>query len=124
MCSAVETVFPPGVFITTIPRRVAAATSMLSTPTPARTIALSLGWFSRISAVSCVPERMTIPSAVSSAWRRARGILSKLGVDHNLDARLRAQAREPLFRQLVGDQNAMRCHQSVPLLFDSDDIHS
>ena len=35
VCSAVETVFPPGVFITTIPRRVAAATSMLSTPTPA-----------------------------------------------------------------------------------------
>ena len=70
VCSAVETVLPPGVFITTIPRRVAAATSILSTPTPARTMALSRGWPSRISAVSCVPERMTIPSALSSACRR------------------------------------------------------
>ena len=35
MCSAVEIVLPPGVFITTMPRRLAAATSMLSTPTPA-----------------------------------------------------------------------------------------
>ena len=70
VCSAVEIVFPPGVFITTMPRRVAAATSMLSTPTPARTIALSRVWPSRTSAVSCVPERITIPSALSSAWRR------------------------------------------------------
>ena len=34
VCSAVETVLPPGVFITTMPWRVAAGTSMLSTPTP------------------------------------------------------------------------------------------
>ena len=73
VCSAVEIVFPPGVFITTIPRRVAAATSMLSTPTPARTIALSRGWPSRTSAVSCVPERITIPSASSSAMRKPAG---------------------------------------------------
>ena len=36
VCSAVEMVFPPGVFMTTMPRSVAAATSTLSTPTPAR----------------------------------------------------------------------------------------
>ena len=35
VCSAAETVLPPGVFITTTPLRVAAGTSMLSTPTPA-----------------------------------------------------------------------------------------
>ena len=35
-CSAVEIVFPPGVFITMMPRLVAASTSTLSTPTPAR----------------------------------------------------------------------------------------
>ena len=34
--SAVEMVFPLGVFITTMPRVVAASTSTLSTPTPAR----------------------------------------------------------------------------------------
>ena len=116
VCSAVEIVFPPGVFITTIPRRVAAATSMLSTPTPARTIALSRGWPSRISAVSCVPERITIPSALSSAWRKPGGILGELGVDHDLDAGLGAKPCQPLFRQLVGNQHAMHCHQSLPFL--------
>ena len=40
-CSAVLTVLPAGVFITTMPCRVAASLSMLSVPTPARTIALS-----------------------------------------------------------------------------------
>ena len=34
--SAVEIVLPPGVFMTTTPRCVAASTSTLSTPTPAR----------------------------------------------------------------------------------------
>ena len=42
VCSAAETLLPPGVFMTTTPRRVAAGTSMLSTPTPARAIARSL----------------------------------------------------------------------------------
>ena len=36
VCSAVVIVFPAAAFITTIPRLVAAATSMLSTPVPAR----------------------------------------------------------------------------------------
>ena len=40
VCSAVLSVLPAGVFITTMPRRVAAVLSMLSVPTPARTIAL------------------------------------------------------------------------------------
>ena len=35
---AVETVLPPGVFMTSTPLRVASATSMLSIPTPARPI--------------------------------------------------------------------------------------
>ena len=63
MCSAVLTVLPPGVFITTMPWRVAAATSMLSTPTPARTIARSLPGFSSSSAGERVPLRMMTPSA-------------------------------------------------------------
>ena len=36
VCSAVVTVFPAAAFMTTMPRRVAAPTSMLSTPVPAR----------------------------------------------------------------------------------------
>ena len=41
-CSAVESVLAAAVFITSTPRAVAASRSMLSTPTPARAIALSL----------------------------------------------------------------------------------
>ena len=39
VCSAALRVLPPGVFITRMPLRVAAGTSMLSTPTPARATA-------------------------------------------------------------------------------------
>ena len=63
VCSAVLTVLPPGVFMTTMPLRVAAATSMLSTPTPARTMARSLPGFSSSSAVMVVPLRTMTPSA-------------------------------------------------------------
>src|SRR5690349_17481315 len=73
VCSAVETVLPPGVFITTMPCLVAEGTSMLSTPTPARTIALSRDWSRSTSAVSCVPERITMPSASARAARRPAG---------------------------------------------------
>jgi len=78
VCSAVDTVFPPGVFMTTMPWRVAAPTSMLSTPTPARTIALSRGWSSRTSAVNWVPERMAIPSASRRACFNAPTSLASL----------------------------------------------
>ena len=62
MCSAAETTFDSGAFATTIPRRVAASTSTLSTPTPARPITFSLSALSMSSAVSFDAERMTIAS--------------------------------------------------------------
>ena len=43
VCSAVVTLLPSGLFITTMPRRVAASRSTLSTPTPARPITLERG---------------------------------------------------------------------------------
>jgi hypothetical protein len=57
VCSAVVTLFPPGVFITTMPRLLAASTSMLSTPIPARPITLSRAPASMMSAVARVPLR-------------------------------------------------------------------
>ena len=60
--SAAEVTVASGAFATTIPRRVAASTSTLSTPTPARPITLSLVARSMSSALSFVAERMTIPS--------------------------------------------------------------
>src|SRR5829696_840398 len=62
VCSAAETMFDSGAFATTMPCRVAAATSTLSTPTPARPITFSRPPRSIRSAVSFVADRITIAS--------------------------------------------------------------
>ena len=62
MCSAAEMTVDSGAFATTIPRRVAASTSTLSTPTPARPITFSRSALSRTAASIFVAERMTIAS--------------------------------------------------------------
>src|SRR5947209_15316355 len=75
VCSAAATMLPRGALTTRIPRRVAAATSMLSTPTPARPTTRSLLPASMTGAVTRVSLRTTsasksgIPS-MSSAWPR------------------------------------------------------
>jgi hypothetical protein len=61
-CSAVVIELPNGVFMTTIPRAVAAGMSTLSTPIPARPITLRSGAESSRSAVTLVAERMASPS--------------------------------------------------------------
>ena len=61
VCSAAVTTFDCGAFATTIPRLVAASTSTLSTPTPARPITRSALARSINSAVIFVAERMTMP---------------------------------------------------------------
>jgi hypothetical protein len=70
-CSAVLTVLPAGVFITTMPCRVAASLSMLSVPTPARTIALRRVFPANASAVILTPLRQIAPSCRASASRSA-----------------------------------------------------
>ena len=62
VCSAAVTTFDSGALATTMPRLVAAGTSTLSTPTPARPITLSRSAFSISSAVIFVAERITMPS--------------------------------------------------------------
>ena len=62
VCSAAETTVDSGAFATTMPRRVAASTSTLSTPTPARPITFSRSARAITSAVSFVAERITIAS--------------------------------------------------------------
>ena len=61
-CSAVVMELPNGVFITTMPRWVAAGTSMLSTPMPARPITLSRAASARSAFVTLVAERTARPS--------------------------------------------------------------
>ena len=62
VCSAAEVTVDSGAFATTIPRRVAASTSTLSTPTPARPITFRRSARPISSAVSFVAERITIAS--------------------------------------------------------------
>ena len=61
VCSAAATVLASGALATTMPRLVAAATSTLSTPTPARPITFSASARSISSASSCVAERIRMP---------------------------------------------------------------
>ena len=49
---AVDTVFPPGGFMTNTPFRVASATSMLSMPTPARPMTFRFVAFARSAGVA------------------------------------------------------------------------
>src|SRR4029077_12540563 len=61
-CSAVVIEFPNGVFITMMPRAVAAAISTLSTPIPARPITFRFLACSRSLPVTLVAERIASPS--------------------------------------------------------------
>ncbi len=61
-CSAVVIELPKGVFITTIPRSVAAGRSTLSTPIPARPITFSLSAAAITGGVALVDERTAKPS--------------------------------------------------------------
>src|SRR5574340_1059977 len=69
VCSAVVTVLPPGVFITTMPRRVAAGVSTLSKPEPARPTTFRRPAAAMTSAVTLVPDRTINPSASLSSFR-------------------------------------------------------
>ena len=61
-CSPVVTALPPGVFMTTIPRLLAAGMSTLSRPMPARPTTFSRSARSITSWVTFVALRMTRPS--------------------------------------------------------------
>ena len=62
VCSAAATMFDCGALATMIPRLVAAATSTLSTPIPARPITFNRSARPITSAVNCVADRIKIPS--------------------------------------------------------------
>lgn len=61
VCSAALRMLPEGELTTTMPRPVAAGTSMLSTPTPARATTLSLRPARSTAAVTAVSDRTMRP---------------------------------------------------------------
>ena len=77
-CSAVVMELPKGVFITTTPRAVAAATSTLSTPMPARPTTFRPLAAARISAVTLVDERMARPSYSPMQAASSSGVMPVL----------------------------------------------
>ena len=88
--SATATAFAPGVFITTMPRRVAASASMLSTPTPARPMTRSFGACSISASSTCTALRTTSASASASAagrpsgnWSCVKNFPARLGRKHS-----------------------------------------
>ena len=102
-CSAVVIELPNGVFITTMPRCVAAGTSTLSTPMPARPTTFSLAAASSTSASSpwwpsARPARRYSPMIAFSS----SGVRPVLIVD--LDAAL-VEDLDGARGQLVGDQD-------------------
>ena len=62
VCSAAVTTLDSGALATTMPAFVAAGTSTLSTPTPARPMTFRRSARAMRSAVSLVAERMRMPS--------------------------------------------------------------
>src|ERR1017187_6469486 len=74
VCSATDTAFPPGVFITSTPAVVAASRSTLSTPTPARPITLSLGDLASTSAVTWTALRTSSASASARCCAYSLGL--------------------------------------------------
>jgi hypothetical protein len=80
--SATATAFAPGVFITTMPRRVAASASMLSTPTPARPTTRSFGACSISASSTCTALRTTSASASARAAGKPSGNWSCVRTSH------------------------------------------
>src|SRR2546421_2449066 len=103
-CSAALTVFAPGAFITAMPRRVAACTSMLSTPVPARDHAQSLATGEQIrrhAGLAPHDERVR-------ARERPLELLARLaGAVCDLDLPWLRQQLESCLRHLVGHRHAV-----------------
>ena len=99
-CSAAERMFDFGALTTITPRSVAAATSTLSSPMPARPTTSRSVPAASTSAVTLVAERMTRACAPSTAESSSSGVSPSLHVD--LVAGLGQQVQTAL-GDLLGD---------------------
>ena len=92
--SATATAFAPGVFITTIPRRVAASASMLSTPTPARPITRSFGACSISASSTCTALRtMSASASAIAAGKSLRQLIVRLYIPSRFCRKHRQRGR-------------------------------
>ena len=109
VCSAAETMFDSGAFATTIPRRVAASTSTLSTPTPARPTTFSRVARSITSAVTFVAERTIRPSywsMISSSGESVSTSTSKCSRSRSIPASAIRSRTRTFTHAVTGVSNA------------------
>ena len=96
----------PGAFITTMPRALAAATSTLSTPVPARAIARSFGAAAMSAAVTLVALRTTMRVGVGEIGGQLFGRAACAGIDVPAFG---AQQVERGCGKVVGDNDFQVC---------------
>ena len=104
--SAAEMTVDSGALATTIPRRVAASTSTLSTPTPARPITFSRSARSMRSEVSFVADRMMIASYSPIS-------LGEIAVQVDVDVEALAQELDSGVGDLLADEDRGRPFASL-----------
>ena len=104
VCSAADSTFDCGAFTTMTPRRVAASTSTLSRPMPARPTTTSSSAASSTSAVTWVALRITSADAPRDRVEQRLGSESEAHVDLEPGA---AHGLEPALGELLGDQHAL-----------------
>ena len=101
VCSAAETTFDSGAFATTIPRRVAASTSTLSTPTPALPIT-----FSRVARCDHVGSDLRRRANDQRVVAADDLLERRLGVD--VDVESLAQELDPGVRDRLANEDLRR----------------
>ena len=112
VCSAAESTFDCGAFTTITPRLVAAATSTLSSPIPARPTTTRSVPASSTSAVTCVALRITIAAAPGIASIELLRAEPELHVDVEPRGAHRFQ---PALGQLFGHQDALASPSAPPI---------
>src|SRR4249919_998679 len=92
-CSAAASVLPSGAFITAMPLAVAASTSMVSTPAPARPMTFSPLALANASAGTLVADRTSTASTSANARARTPGSLIGSGATRTSHPASRNRAR-------------------------------
>ena len=103
-CSAVVIELPNGVFMTMMPRDVAAGMSTLSTPMPARPMTFRCLACSRIFAVTLVAERMARPSKFRDRGCELFLVLAQRGLEIHVDAAI-LEDLHGRRRERIGNEN-------------------
>ena len=108
VCSVAARVLPSGALATMIPFRVAASTSMLSTPTPARP--MNFIFFACLDHLCIDIGAAAHQQGIVVPDNFAELVFLKIGFDVNVNGR--PEDRKPFFRQRIADEHSCICHKN------------